>query len=144
MRKRHLVKAHLAIATVAILLIPGAAEADATHFDLICRGKSSFGSLSKLLDPRTTSEFTAHYRVDLAGKKWCMGDCISTSDLAEVSERLIVFHRHEDKDGDEFAFVNRESGHYTYRLRSWLLDMVTLNDGSCTPAPFSGMPTRKF
>ena len=144
MQKRRSINAHLAIATGAALLIPGAAESNETHFDLICRGTSSFGSLSKLFDPRTASEFAAHYRVDLAGKKWCIGDCTSTSDLAEVSERLIVFHRHEDKDGDEFAFVNRETGHYTYRLRSWLLDMVTLHDGSCAPAPFSGMPTRKF
>lgn len=101
MRPRHFAKAHLAIAIGVIVMIPGAAEADVAQFDLICRGTVLTGKLSEpWLAPDSKSGFTDHYRVDLATKRWCVGDCASTSDLAEVTEQLIVFQRDEDKDVD--------------------------------------------
>lgn len=141
MRLAHLAKGIVAIAAITAA---GTAQADASRFDLICTGNSASGKLSRAFDVKTTGRFTDRYRVDLTAKKWCMGECTSTSDLYEVTERIIVFHRQEDKDGDEFAFVNRESGHYVHRFRSYLLDVANLNDGTCEPAAFSGMPIRKF
>lgn len=134
----------LGILVAGSLAQSSAAYADPARFDLICSGTSSFGSLAKLTEPRIETQFSLRYRVDLTTRKWCSGDCISSSDLAEVTDRVIVFERHEDKDGDEVALVNRESAHYTYRLRSWIFESVTLNEGSCEPAPFSGLPVRKF
>ncbi|MAM37488.1 MAG: hypothetical protein CL949_03065, partial [Erythrobacter sp.] len=91
------------IATVIALLPTQAIAAD--HFDLICRGRVTYG----LLDG--SQKFATRYRIDLTTKRWCRDDCGRVLPLVSVDEARITFHSiHDDDDvGEVDHFVERAS-----------------------------------
>ena len=114
----------------------------AAAFNLICTGANTNG---KMLDmSKKPSQVQTVLRVDLDNKRWCSGDCGSTAAIEEVTDTHIIFYRKDEKNFDDFMFVNRETGDYMQRYRSWLFDHVNLTQGACEKSEFTGFPKRKF
>jgi hypothetical protein len=111
-------------------------------FNLICTGTTTSGELLDLGKPKTP--VTVILRVDLGANRWCSGDCKSTAEIKEVRENSIIFRMGEDDNGDDFFYVNRETGELFDRTRSFTLKWITLTQGNCEKAPFTGFPVRKF
>jgi hypothetical protein len=116
--------------------------AAALAFNLICTGTTTTGELMDFDKPKTP--VTVVLRVDLEKNRWCSGDCKSTAAIKELRETSIIFRMGEDDNGDDFFYVNRETGELLDRTRSFALKWITLTQGQCEKAPFTGFPARKF
>lgn len=119
----------------------------AAAFNLICTGTTTFGKLD-LRPPDRTAQFSEVFRVDLNQKRWCYRECSSTSPIVEITPTQIVFEREDRGEyNDTVTFVNRESGAFASRVRSGIIGsdvFVTLTQGTCTRAKFTGFPSLKF
>jgi len=120
-----------AIILAAIMLaLPGAA-AGQDRFDLVCTAKGS----------------AVRYRVDLATKQYCDGDCKAVRPIAEVSSSEIVLERHEPafrSDITRRVIINRTTGRWNTYFDMPGVGLPFDQDGECAKADFSGMPTAKF
>lgn len=124
-----------------------AALAAAAAFNLICTGTTTFRKLDLGPDDRTT-QFSEVFRVDLSQKRWCYRECTSTNAFVEITPTRLVFER-EDRGAydDTVTFVNRENGVFASRIRSGIIGsavFVTLMEGTCVRAKFTGFPAIKF
>lgn len=116
--------------------------AGAAMFNLICTGSVVSGPILDL--HKKESPVSIILRVDLAKGRWCSGDCETTAKIIDITENTIVFRMSEDDKRDDVFFVNRESGSFFDRTRSFELNWMQLAQGSCEKAEFTGMPVRKF
>jgi hypothetical protein len=112
-------------------------------FNLVCTGTHTSGVILGQKTPDKPMQTVV--RVDLDAKRWCSGDCESTSAISDVTATAIIFNHREDKYGDETFIVNRETGKFTDRTRIWWpAERIDLTQGTCVKADFSGFPNRKF
>lgn len=120
----------------------GLAITTAAAFNLVCTGTRTD---SKIFDPNADkNQVVVVLRVDLDTKRWCAGDCVSTSAIHEVRDNAIIFKNDESASGDDVFIVNRESGEFIDRKRVWAIKWATLVQGSCAKETFTGFPAQKF
>jgi hypothetical protein len=118
------------ILAAIMLALPGAA-AEQQQFDLICTAKKD----------------SVRYRVDLAAKRYCAGDCRAVRPIVDVSATELVLERHEPAfrtDITSRTIINRSTGGWQTYVDIPGTGVPFSRDGSCEPAPFSGLPTAKF
>ena len=114
----------------------------AATFNLVCTGATTNGPMFDI--NAKGSPVRTVIRVDLDSGRWCSGDCATTSEINEIQETSIIFRAKEDERGDDFFAVNRESGKFIDRTRSFSINWSTLTIGTCEKAPFTGFPARRF
>lgn len=116
---------------LAAMLATAAAEPTSDQFDLVCTAKSD----------------TVRYRIDLATRRYCAGECKSVRSIEEVSASEIVLVRKEptfQSDSTSRAIINRSTGAWhTYAYIPGAGLPIT-RDGTCEKAAFSGLPAAKF
>lgn len=118
------------ILVVAMLAVPEAA-AEHDRFDLVCTAKKS----------------VVRYRIDLAAKRYCAGDCAVVRPIVEVSATELVLERHEPafrSDITSRTIVNRSGGSWQTYFDMPGTGVPFSREGNCVAAPFSGLPTAKF
>ncbi len=119
-----------------------AAFAIVAAFNLVCSGDQSTFTTGEKGSLQTTP-FAITYRVDLESRRWCLDPCSQTSALVTVSETKLVFSRLDDPPNTYIEVsVNRESGSYSSTIQFGSRN--SMRGGTCTPAPFTGFPRRKF
>ncbi|WP_411341377.1 hypothetical protein V6U71_05925 [Sphingopyxis sp. J-6] len=111
-------------------------------FNLICSGTSTAGAILDLDKPRSAVQLVL--RIDLEKNRWCSGDCSTTSEIQDVRETKIIFRMSEDDQGDDLFYVDRETGDFLDRKRSFAINWIILAQGNCEKAAFTGFPARKF
>lgn len=113
--------------------------ATAAVFNLVCSGTHNQIEKGKALPDKP---FIHTYRVDLGSGRYCLADCKQTQPIYQVTDTQIQFVRLE-RDGILVdVSVSRESGFYNSISNApsgsgW-------SQGTCTRAPFTGFPLRKF
>jgi hypothetical protein len=113
-------------------------------FNLFCTGTEVH---NPDLRTRTSSQrpFTEVIRVDLEARRWCSGDCRETFPIAQITNTQIVFASNtSDRAATDWVNVrvHRESG--TYLSEMLLSDRISIRNGTCQRAPFTGFPRRRF
>jgi hypothetical protein len=123
----------VASSIIAIALIPGAlgAAPASGKFDLECAD-----TVETTGDP--VAPYVAHYRIDLAAKKWCEAECRTVKPLVGVQASYITFEG--EPNSDFWHTIDRETGED--QIFSSIGDREHTN-GKCTKRPFSGFPTFK-
>ena len=111
----------------------------AAAFNLVCTG-THVQTKNGAVVPDT--QFTHAFRVDLDRRRYCREDCKQTHPIYQVTDTKIVFTRLEQDSILIEVSVSRESGFYNAISNSptgsgW-------SQGTCTKAPFTGFPERKF
>lgn len=114
----------------------------AATFNLICSGNSV--TTSAVPNSKAEiSKFRTIYRVDLDQRRYCQDECERTRSFSIVTNNELVF---QYLDGPEGFFldvtVSREDGGYSVTIQS--PSSSGFKVGTCTKAPFTGFPTRKF
>ena len=121
-------------ALVGILALLTAAPAmPAEQFDLVCKIVSKVGSAS------TTDSL--HFRIDVARRVFCEGDCKSVREITSITPLQIVL---TDWHGDPYVFLeklDRQTGAYSLEIGGPAQMKVS---AQCQSAPFSGLPKTKF
>ncbi|MFN3858150.1 MAG: hypothetical protein ACK4RV_10390 [Caulobacter sp.] len=124
-------------ALIASLVAAPALAAD--QFDLLCTGTVKWRATG------AAEPWSSRYRVDLAAKIWCQGECTETRPLVSADNSRIVFVE-RDAPGQrrdlEWHRVSRTTGKLTHYVSSGSLYMDV--EANCEPAAFSGMPRAKF
>src|SRR3546814_16831685 len=64
----------------ALMAVPAAAAAPAAQFDLKCSGTTTTTTIAG----KETKPYSTAYRIDLAKKKWCEGECKALHDIYSV------------------------------------------------------------
>lgn len=112
-------------------------------FNLICTGSLSITDASdKRIEP-----YSVEYRVDLANRLWCSGDCGMKREIAIIGQNEIALSYLRNSSGwlEDAIVLDRNTGAHTAssvevtergRLsRHW--------KGKCETRPFSGFPKDK-
>ncbi len=72
-----------------VLMVSGAASAEpAQQFDLVCKGQRVSGG-------GQSSPFEVRYRLDLAARRYCEGDCGGVFQIKDVTPDMILLERAE-------------------------------------------------
>ena len=129
----------LAIGAIGCFAFPFSAVAttaeQATQFDLLCEGQAAFRPGMR---PVASS---LHYRISIQEMRWCWERCERTFPLVSATVDRITFN--EDANGGYHSYVSRIDGTYSRtnfgRGGGWINEQ-----GTCRPAPFSGMPQPRF
>lgn len=130
-------KLNLFLASILAAIPAVALSAEqATQFDLLCIGEARFTPTER---PRPVEH---RFRVNIEEMRWCWEACERTFPLAGATVDRITFNQ-EPEGGGYSSYVSRIDGSYSRtRLKGrgpWLAE-----NGTCEPAPFSGMPEPKF
>lgn len=126
------------IIAAVISLLPAQAIA-ADQFDLICKGREKTRTWGKWLPIET------RYRIDLSAKAWCKGNCQRTFVIQDVNDARITFVSASEPDpaaGSTLHYVDRVDGRWVDAVHNSVVNFDT--EGTCEPAPFSGLPANKF
>ncbi|MGB3318227.1 MAG: hypothetical protein WBA75_04225 [Sphingopyxis granuli] len=138
-------------ATMAFLAVPAVAAAPAAQFNLKCSGTTT----TQTIAGKETKPYTTIYRVDLAKKKWCEGECKALHDIYAVQPGEITLRY---KNTDTFSErsltsdrIDRETGAHKVTItlanpRDRYSTIILDYEGQCERAVFSGFPsiTTKF
>lgn len=89
------------------------------------------------------TKFTHIIRVDLDARRFCEAECEETMPIASILEEDIVFRGSDRATSGTFEAVNRESGKYFFNAL-YGPGSMTFRAGTCSVAPFTGFPARKF
>jgi hypothetical protein len=120
----------------AALALAAAAAAQPQQFDVSCHGPGGADGKTSI----AWTELAIELRVDLAGKRWCEGDCKAIHPIAEIQPASIwLEHQSEYERARQivhFRTLNRETGGYT-RIEETRYGTISQH-GQCTAKPFSG------
>lgn len=120
------------------ILVAGAAAA----FNLSC-SISSIGFMGEM--PRKpNAPMTATFRVDLAARRYCEGDCRSTESIAKVTSTDLYLKMTDQPRLKEFLRINRQSGDMLSMWRLGSTSADSIETATCTPSRFTGFPSSKF
>jgi hypothetical protein len=124
----------IASSIIGIALIPGALWAAPTSnkFDLECAD-----TVKTTGDP--VAPYVAHYRIDLAAKKWCEDECRTVKPIADLQSSYITLEG--EPNSDFWHTIDREKGEDQIFSGSPQLGDMEHTSGQCTKRPFSGFPT---
>lgn len=115
------------------------AAATAAAFNLSCSG-TGVTQAGRMVSSGIPFHFV--FRVDSKAGRFCNGLCASTTQLARIGPRAIVFHDSRRRNERLFQWANRESGAF-YSLDRYTGGR-TMYFGKCVRRPFTGFPRRKF
>lgn len=112
-----------------------------TAFNLVCSGTTFIGDVKK----ENQSAYAATFRIDLNAKRWCVGQCETTSPIFGISSTQIILKLEEDKNSgyESFISLNRENGAILDRTKIDYKPFI-MQSGKCERAPFTGFPAIKF
>lgn len=112
--------------------------AAAAAFNLSC----SIAWMSLAGEPvhKPTIPIINEFRIDLAGKQFCSGDCNETEPIAKISATHVYLRLISGPNRKEYLAVNRESGEFESIVEVGGARLV--ETGVCTPSAFAGFPTR--
>jgi hypothetical protein len=114
------------------------------QFNLDCKGALRTLSPATLTDK--TEPYTSTYRLDLAAKKWCEGECRAQHDIDKVTPVAIVLELKDTDTPREHEIIHnvisRESGEHHVMIDSGTGSMKIgmFWTGQCEKAPFTGFP----
>lgn len=134
----------LAIGIVAALTLAGQATAQATQFDLICRGTTQIDGDRLVPESRP---FDTRFRFDLIRNIWCMAECEYVNAFERVNEAEYVLVDYKSVDGfKDYREINRVSGAYVSHLETRQTGALILimDRGECERAEFSGIAAQRF
>ncbi|HEV2595762.1 MAG TPA: hypothetical protein VGU01_11225 [Sphingomicrobium sp.] len=120
------------------LFLLGVALASSTHpgarFDLVCSGSEEH------VDSSLNKPYTAHYRIDLAAKRFCMDMCKATIPITDVQPNVIVLERSGLGEPKFEHLLDRQTGEDTILMED------EIDKGTCQRQPFSGFSSgpKKF
>lgn len=132
-------------AAAALLSVPSIAAAPAAQFDLKCAGTQS----TKSIGAEDAKPYASIYRIDLAQKKWCEGECEALHDIVDVqATQLTLEEENVDAPSERSMLsntVDRQTGAHKITAsssspRAPATAIVMKWEGSCEPAAFSGFP----
>jgi hypothetical protein len=111
----------------------------AAAFNLVCTGTHVQTKNSSVVPD---APFSHTYRVDLNNGRYCLATCEQTHPIFQTTDTKIIFTRLEQDSILIEVSVSRETGFYNAISNSpsgsgW-------SQGTCTKAPFTGFPARKF
>lgn len=122
-----------------------AAAAAAMTFNLVCTGTLT---TETFYQGRQTEPYRYEYRIDLAQRKYCDGECRALRDIAEIQPTVIILEPNRDINTvTERQFhmesINRETGRHSILHTSGRREQIMIMSwaGQCERAPFSGFPT---
>src|SRR3546814_6025392 len=92
------------------MAVPAAAAAPAAQFDLKCSGTTTTTTIAG----KETKPYSTAYRIDLAKKKWCEGECKALHDIYSVQPAEITLRYKNTDTFSERALtsdrIDRETG----------------------------------
>lgn len=115
---------------LALVSVPAVA-AEQQQFDLICTAKKA----------------SERYRIDLDRGEWCANKCDFVQKIASVTTGMLILAEHEPTfrgDSTSRNRINRASGQWEWYHSDPRYSSVMDHNGTCRPAPYSGMPAAKF
>lgn len=123
----------VASSVIVIALMPSTlcAAPAANKFDLECN--DTVETTGAPIAP-----YVAHYRIDLAARKWCEDTCRTVKPLAAVQSSYITLEG--EPNSEYWHTIDREKGED--QIFSGIGDTEHTN-GPCTRKAFSGFPTFK-
>jgi hypothetical protein len=135
-----------ALLFAAFALIGTAARAQ-DQFDLSCEG-------TRIANGGDGGQATAHLRIDLASRRYCLDTCTELFPIDRVSADRIDFHATVIGSGasaleaNGTSYFDRAAGryhrnmvmHYTLSRGSLRSTMTVVEDMACVAGPFSGFP----
>ncbi|HEV2816852.1 MAG TPA: hypothetical protein VGW40_06485 [Allosphingosinicella sp.] len=119
-------------------MIPAAALPAIAAFNLICTGTLRTGPVGLAMPEASGEPFTITYRVDLASRTWCSGDCAETEPLADVTDTEITLREAYRPTGSHVIIVGRLVGIFADTAIDGTT--ATLRSGRCAQAAFTGFP----
>jgi len=122
-----------------------AISAQGGAFDLVCSGQTTFSDVagSTITPLGEPSRFSSRIRIDLTSRRWCAGECTTTSEIAKISDTDIVFEQASTNVADHEIRVSRQSGEFVDTSRLiWRSGSASIfkTQAVCTRAEFSGFP----
>jgi len=106
-----------------------APAATSPAFDLICQGVKG----ARL-----------HFRFDLAQRKWCLSECQSVWTIDQVSDSMIEITAFTNASRSDAWTISINRYTSTYSAVHHGYGDNPADEGSCSPVPFSGFPSRRF
>jgi hypothetical protein len=120
------------------------AVAAAAAFNLVCTGTVESEDIfsGKQIEP-----YSYTYRIDLATKRWCDGECLAPKDIAAVLPTALILSPKRDietptvkdfRDGS----IDRRTGRHSILSSSGRGRSILLMkwEGQCEKQPFTGFP----
>lgn len=111
-------------------------------FNLVCSGTHSSGKIFDRAVPETPKKMVL--RVDLDGRRWCTGPCLTTSRISEVTENQVTLSESRNGPRSQKFSIDRETGEFVDVWIDWNADWRILDAGFCVKSEFTGFPARKF
>jgi hypothetical protein len=117
--------------------------AAATAFNLLCAGTLHADSFASKRD----EPYSVTYRVDLAAKKWCDGECRAIREIADIQPASLQLEEPRDINTPtqkEFfsSSIDRETGRHSMVSTSGHREGILILkwEGHCEKADFTGFP----
>jgi hypothetical protein len=137
-----------ALIVMLSLIVASPASAQATQFNLRCKGTMEVREIgADKIEP-----YEKVFRIDLARKKWCEGACEEATSIASVQETQIVLtdYKTESRSMDSYVSerIDRKTGEHDAGLgvrsygRSAFVSSKSWK-GTCEREPFTGFPAVK-
>lgn len=116
----------------------------ADRFDLLCNGTKDFAGANG----NRTAKYQIRYRLHLAQRRWCEGDCTKVNEIKRADDRHLILHEYSlhipgSERREETNIIDRVTGehrafieHYPdgnsddLKLTRWL--------GQCAKVPYTG------
>ena len=125
---------------IIAILVGAALPVTDTAFDLQCNGTQKTIQLEILKDD--VAPFSQRFRIDLAARHWCAGDCSIVSQIDDVRDDAIVLEKPNTQPlaGQLFSInqFNRSTGEYTMYVRDRNGSVAV--KAACKKENFSGFP----
>lgn len=122
------------------------AAATTASFNLFCNGTETQQDIANGLPnhvetaPRS-DRFSATYRIDLRSRRWCPGNCSSTSQIHSITNQYIIL-QYGTRAPYVITTLNRESGTFIEEFYSGTIKHTKL--GTCRRGRFTGFPALQF
>jgi hypothetical protein len=138
-----------ALAAALALAWANGAQAQASQFDLQCKGERVIDHNDHDRHTVKNVPFTVHYRLDLAKGLYCEDACQEAKQIQSVQEAQIMLFDRADVHGKDWLGLDRAKGLLVGLkvdkpdLYMAIYDNTTIN-GTCDRMEFTGLPALKF
>ena len=125
-------------ALILALGLVAAPAADAERFDYVCTTEVRYRA------DGAWQPSTARYRIDLAARRWCEGDCSVNSPIVATNENWLFLEQNfREGEFDDYARerIHRRTGELTMiRIGAGPLGPYLERRGQCERAAFTAFP----
>lgn len=118
---------------------PVGAQPKGTAFNLECEGtRTTKAALSE-----EAEHYTTVYRIDLAQKKWCEGDCKGLAEIYSVQPTFLTLEVSTGGAITSYTRIDRETGAHEAGLSIGRGGNTVMSSwrGECRKADFGGFPS---